>query len=173
MVIGRSMQGFVAQARRIAETTIDPAKFQQVMAQGTRAVALEAVVYAAQIGAITTEHARELLDAPHESLDHTPIVGSNVSIAWRKPHGGVQVWLKSQSEDTSAAAEFRYKTTWSHSPVDPRDVEYDGMPLRCLLALDERGRREWGPLADFTALQKFAISAHWSAELRKRTEASK
>lgn len=87
------------------------------------------------------------------------------------------VWLKSQSEDLGATAEYRYKTTWSHAPVDPLDVEYDGHPLGFLVNMSEAAKREnvigQCTVSCFTPLQRSAISAHWSADLRKRTEASK
>jgi hypothetical protein len=60
-------------------------------------------------------------------------------------------------------------------PTDPLDVVYDGLTLSCLLTLDENSRRESVPYrrAAFTPSQRAAISAHWSAELRQRVEATK
>ncbi len=59
---------------------------------------------------------------------------------------------------------------------NPLDVEYDGVTLRCLLDCDQRIRREDGCYrspAPWSAAQQAAISAHWSAELRAKVEASK
>ncbi len=60
-------------------------------------------------------------------------------------------------------------------PIDPLDVNYDGVTLRVLLIHDERARRDRNGdhpnLA--TPAQRAAISAHWSAELRAKVAASK
>lgn len=82
---------------------------------------------------------------------------------------GIPVHLKSQR----ANADGTFATAWSHAPVDPLDVEWDELTLRELLAYDEIARREHGPRRPFTPLQRNAVSAHWSAELRKRTDAAK
>jgi hypothetical protein len=57
--------------------------------------------------------------------------------------------------------------------IDPLDVEYDGAPLRKLLESDQAARRELNPFAScFTPAQRAAVSAHWSAQLRAKVEAS-
>lgn len=83
---------------------------------------------------------------------------------------------------TVMAARFRwaYKDgRWFHEVAptsrDPLDVEYDEIPLRYLLAADEDRRREHPAAAvprRATPTQRAAISAHWSAELRKKTVAA-
>lgn len=59
-------------------------------------------------------------------------------------------------------------------PVDPLDVEYDGVTLRNLLHTDEVVSREtFGAFhRHFTPVQRAAVSAHWSAELRAKVSAS-
>jgi hypothetical protein len=73
-------------------------------------------------------------------------------------------------------------------PTNPLDVEYDGVTLRALIerssmiqreqpdaiACEDRHRAEperYRPL--LTAVQRAAVSAHWSAELRAKVAASK
>lgn len=67
-------------------------------------------------------------------------------------------------------------------PVDPLDVEYDGVKLATLLLVDETLRRDegytsrpqpenWRPPA-MTPAQRAAVSAHWSAQLRVKVAAS-
>jgi ssDNA-binding Zn-finger/Zn-ribbon topoisomerase 1 len=54
------------------------------------------------------------------------------------------------------------------------DVEYDGMTLRDLLAIDRLVRMETvRGMHPFTPSQRAAISAHWSAELRAKITAGK
>lgn len=56
------------------------------------------------------------------------------------------------------------------------DVKYDGVTLRLLVEQEEmrqRTERTLGSFEPFTPAQRAAVSAHWSAELRKRVEASK
>jgi hypothetical protein len=65
---------------------------------------------------------------------------------------------------------------FTFAPRDPLDVAYDGVPLRELLERDERRRRE-RPLAFLnvtrpTPVQRAAISAHWSAQLRAKVAAT-
>lgn len=58
---------------------------------------------------------------------------------------------------------------------DPLDVEYDHVKLRTLLAIDESRRTEVQfvyAYRPFTAAQRAAVSAHWSAELRAKVRAS-
>ena len=60
--------------------------------------------------------------------------------------------------------------------VDPLDVEYDGEKLLALLykqAYNADERNDYGGPFRFTPLQRDAISAHWSAELRAKIAASK
>lgn len=89
---------------------------------------------------------------------------------------GIRVHLKSMRANPDSAP-YKYTTTWSHAPVDPLDVEWDGWPLRSLLEMDVKARREnviaQTTRACFTPLQRNAVSAHWSAELRKLTDAAK
>lgn len=58
--------------------------------------------------------------------------------------------------------------------VDPLDVEYDGSPLRNLLRIDGEAQREYGGLGrtGFSATQRAAVSAYWSAQLRAKVAAS-
>lgn len=56
------------------------------------------------------------------------------------------------------------------------DQVIDGLTLHSLLSLDEVYRMERTSSAqcrNFTPAQRNAISAHWSAELRKKIEASR
>jgi hypothetical protein len=86
---------------------------------------------AAQIGMITAERARELLNQPEI------------------PEGS--------------------------QPIDPLDVVIDGLTLRELLTCDEIQRLEYTthPRPSWTPAQRAAVSAHWSAQLRAKIEASK
>lgn len=70
-----------------------------------------------------------------------------------------------------------WSVAWNDEPVDPLDVEHDGVTLRDLIEIDRMHRqesfgatqrRDW-----FTPSQRAAISAHWSAELRAKVEATK
>lgn len=80
------------------------------------------------------------------------------------------------------------KTVSPPKPVDPLDVEYDGVLLRQLIEWDAAAGREEFVLdpdsssrsiaavvvrAAFSSAQRAAVSAHWSAELSKRTDAAK
>lgn len=59
-------------------------------------------------------------------------------------------------------------------PLDPLDVEYDGVKLRELIRKDQWNRREGVALfCASTPTQRAAISAHWSAELRARVASAK
>jgi len=60
-------------------------------------------------------------------------------------------------------------------PLDPLDVEYDGLTLRELLTCDELQRREYlspPPRRSWTPAQRAAVSAHWSAQLRAKVAAT-
>lgn len=61
-------------------------------------------------------------------------------------------------------------------PVDPLDVKHDGVTLRELLRVNERecrdGKLDGGPMLPLTPVQRAAVSAHWSAELRAKIAAS-
>jgi hypothetical protein len=58
-------------------------------------------------------------------------------------------------------------------PVDPLDVEIDGVLLRRLLESDVAARREMNPFgAGFTPAQRRSISERWSSELRAKVAAS-
>lgn len=58
--------------------------------------------------------------------------------------------------------------------VDRKDVEYDGVSLRDLLICDEIQRRgECSPHWRPTQVQRAAVSAHWSAQLRAKVAAAK
>lgn len=60
------------------------------------------------------------------------------------------------------------------APIDWLYVEYDGVTLRDLLVWDQARRRETHPQwRSLTPVQRAAISAHWSAELRRKVEAAK
>jgi hypothetical protein len=65
------------------------------------------------------------------------------------------------------AAYFFHQPT---AAVAPLDAEYDGCVLRDLLALDELARRDTPSARVWTPAQRAAVSAHWSAELRTRTQ---
>jgi hypothetical protein len=62
-----------------------------------------------------------------------------------------------------------------NAPIDPMDVEYDGVDL-CTLLVEDRSMREDRPgVANRvrTPAQRAAVSAHWSAQLRAKVSASK
>lgn len=72
--------------------------------------------------------------------------------------------------------ELRGEST-TPKPIDPLDVEYDGVKLRTLLDGDafnrqERARGVWNVRA-MSPVQRAAVSAHWSAQLRAKVAASK
>lgn len=84
----------------------------------------------------------------------------------RTPHGDIEV----RADPAVAPGSITFV------PRDPLDVAYDGVPLRELLERDERRRRE-RPLAFLnvtrpTPVQRAAISAHWSAQLRAKVAAT-
>lgn len=60
-------------------------------------------------------------------------------------------------------------------PADPLDVVIDGKPLRVLLDIDELLRTEESGAKPhwLTPAQRAAVSAHWSAQLRAKVEASR
>lgn len=59
------------------------------------------------------------------------------------------------------------------APIDPLDVEYEGLTLRELLVIDEVNHMEWTTKPGrLTPAQRAAVSAHWSAELRAKVAAS-
>jgi hypothetical protein len=81
-----------------------------------------------------------------------------------------------------------YNAKFYIEPTDPLEVEYDGVALRELLMRDEMLQLEFeGPTAIvarhraepnryrplLTPAQRAAVSAHWSAELRRKVEAGK
>ena len=59
---------------------------------------------------------------------------------------------------------------------DPLDVKHDGVTLRELLRVNERecrdGELDGGPTLPLAPAQRAAVSAHWSAELRRKVAAS-
>lgn len=59
--------------------------------------------------------------------------------------------------------------------IDPLDVKYDGIELRTLLLAAEGAQRELvTPLArSMTKVQRTAVSAHWSMQLRAKVHAAK
>lgn len=66
------------------------------------------------------------------------------------------------------------QTASSTPPIDPLDVEYDGEKLRVLLKCDEMYRRADLPSKEWmTPVQRAAVSAHWSAELRAKVAAAR
>lgn len=60
------------------------------------------------------------------------------------------------------------------APADPLDAEHDGVKLRTLLACDANNRREAIGAGGrrFSPAQRAAVSAHWSAELRRKVAAA-
>jgi hypothetical protein len=60
--------------------------------------------------------------------------------------------------------------------IDPLDAEHDGVRLAALLIRDHNNQREKLPRPGrahaFTPAQRAAVSAHWSAQLRAKVEAS-
>lgn len=233
-----------------------PAAIAQDMARNatTRAGALEAVIYAAQIGILTADEARELLSQPDDEpisvgdwvrwerepcgdrpaawiegevlhvseaigddrtyrigvvrsqgfrIGGQPVVGVHCAKVTRierrsgeswtasaGPHDPVEAsrdtisdqWRAFYKEAMAASVEeirehlkgSGWSVAWDDEPVDPLDAEYDGVTLRHLLASDETHRHERNePAYRLTAVQRAAISAHWSAELRAKVEASK
>src|SRR6187399_701212 len=113
--------------------------------------------------------------------------------SWVNPHElGIGGWLTVKPESVPAhrganaplgSAEFlracqewAAKAAASAKPIDPMDVEYDGIRLGVLLKHDERRREETpGWVGDgaprFTPAQRAAVSAHWSALLRAKVQA--
>jgi len=82
------------------------------------------------------------------------------------------ITLRLKADPTVPPGEIRFVQT------DPLDVEYDDWTLRELIAMDEKRRNSDNVIAAvtcscFTPAQRAALSAHWSAELRKRVDAAK
>lgn len=72
--------------------------------------------------------------------------------------------------------ELRARQSNPPKPVDPLDVEYDGVTLQELLQRDQQNRCGDSPIWGgriITPAQRAAISAHWSAELRAKVAAAK
>ncbi len=179
---GYSFSEYVEKAKQLAASPIDPAIFERMRAETDRAIAnlathagrMETVLMLAQYGTIASEEARELLEMP------------DVTSAWseRPPTTAigdrVPVYLKSRTENPPGAL-FKYSSTCSHAPVDPLDVMHDGWVLRDLLEIadaiaQERAcdaRLPAGLPIPMTALQRDAVSAYRSAELRAKIAASK
>lgn len=151
---------------------------------GTTAGRHRAVLHLAQIGAVTAEQARELLEMP--------------AVDARLPCQ--HKFARGYTEYPKRVDGTRYCTACGAvmSTPDPLDVEYDGVMLRALLDRDAAARQESDdaqcgfcslPLAEhrlkrgrdcerfrpraMTPVQRTAVSAYWSAELRARVEASK
>ena len=60
------------------------------------------------------------------------------------------------------------------APVDPLDVKHDGWTLRQLIEHNHKRRMEEFALGHhYTPGQKAALSAHWSAQLRAKVQATK
>lgn len=81
---------------------------------------------------------------------------------WRPLLLANQIWRPLGAEPDRMSAE-------SNPPTDPLDARIDGVPLRSLIDLDQRRRREnvrW--IEPMTSDQRAAVSAHWSAQLRDR-----
>lgn len=99
-----------------------------------------------------------------------------------KQPGPPRLTAAAQARRDAVVASYKpptVETPWMRvdgPPPDPLDVKYDGVTLRLLLDQEqmrqrtERPRRSFEP---FTPAQRSAVSAHWSAELRARVEASK
>lgn len=77
----------------------------------------------------------------------------------------------------ASAARVAAAKAWDQIPrgrsveADPLDVTYDAISLRALLRSDELNRRESPCPQYFTPTQRTAISAHWSAELKRKVAA--
>lgn len=70
---------------------------------------------------------------------------------------------------------FREEGPWhgvTISPPDPMDEVIDGLTLRQILVCRELADQE-GLLSNLTPAQRAAVSAHWSAQLRAKVEASR
>lgn len=91
--------------------------------------------------------------------------------------------LKSGVDRASPESEFtKFKNEYVNKPklkpkVNPLDVEYDDVKLRDLLTIDEERRREGHPRfreawARPSDIQRAAVSAHWSAQLRAKVAES-
>lgn len=94
---------------------------------------------------------------------------------------GLAAWLpESQSPcptpqlNGTLQAVMRDPDCFIAKPIDPLDVEYDGVKLRTLLRNDEKMRTEVDGYRNtaWTSAQRAAVSAHWSAQLRAKVQAS-
>lgn len=84
--------------------------------------------------------------------------------------------LKAEAEANGYKESDILKLGEPAKPVDPLDVEYDGVKLRTLIDGDEFNRREasqYYRCMQMTPVQRAAVSAHWSAQLRAKVAAAK
>lgn len=148
------------QRREMQERAIHGA----VHAAGTPAGRMEALLDLAQSGRITVEQARELM-AAEETIAKSipcPVCGERGCCDMTK-HPGVPL------DSTVPVGTCRID-----EPIDPLDVEYDGVTLRDLIAWDSDARHEgWAGTRQrkrSTPAQRAAVSAHRSAELRAKVQ---
>lgn len=108
--------------------------------------------------------------------------GIRVTADPRVPPGCVVLDLARRGGITQEGARqfLEMPTVELRPPVDPLEVEYEGVSLRVLLHRDRFNRREYAELDGsdatpfaFSTAQRAAVSAHWSAQLRARVEASR
>lgn len=95
----------------------------------------------------------------------------------RHHFGGPQYRCNPNALPKPPTIETPWLSTTKRLPPDPLDTKYDGVTLRTLLDGDAFNRQEQGGAVwrakPMTPVQRAAVSAHWSAELRAKLAASK
>jgi hypothetical protein len=136
-------------------------------------------VYAVRIGSATfagidrSAHAQPSLRDPQVDMVRTAVYNSDRAVVddYSK---AVSVPEVSRSLDVARCAAWTMLIAKPTTSTKPLDVEYDGMTLRDLLAIDRLVRMETvRGMHPFTPSQRAAISEHWSAELRAKITAGK
>ena len=80
-----------------------------------------------------------------------------------------------EAKQTQAAVHLATPAVVIDKPCDPLDVMYDGVTLRGLLNVNDCNARNDGPyiqVIPMSPIQRAAVSAHWSAELRAKMAAA-
>lgn len=140
-----------------------------------------------KLGELLARHAEEMKNRPHPVVNFAKITKaqSSASYTYEDAHRD-QAWLdrarhlarrqlnaNANSCCTTYGAGYACRCA-RPVPRDQLDVAHDGKTLRELLEDDEINRRDESEHRyRFTPAQRAAISAHWSAQLRAKLEASR
>lgn len=153
----------------ITVSKADLERYEKFRDEVAKAVDVEIARRAKEVDDEIARRMRDMLAHPITYVQAPPR-----AVTWQRE------WLGSWADPSPSPAVKREAVKSAPPPslaVDPLGAEIDGMTLRTLMHLDVLASRETprqhGIRASFSNAQKAAISARWSAELRRKVEASR